>query len=239
VKYWLLIIAAVCLLTACQEKETKSVRIKDEIKISYSGIENAERLTHFIKQVEFHKKDKIRITHHTIEGDPIYEVVMYDGTIFKYKFDNSEDEFGVKDIRTTSCQTFYVDENDVQMSGYLDQCDDGRRIELFTLHYDSSREDRFDFALKYGPSLGNVIDTNKTPTDNKEKNIVFKNLVFADFLNQEYEQGACTNSKMKYDLTVWMNGGNRHFKWSDCDKGEDAEDFTKVAETIIQVYENQ
>ncbi|MDR7071515.1 hypothetical protein J2X07_000490 [Fictibacillus barbaricus] len=196
-----------------------------------------ERLTHFIKQIEVRKKDKIRISHHTIEGDPIYEEVKYNGKIFNYKFDNSEDDFGVKDIRTTSCQTFHVDENDVQMSGYLDQCDDGQRIELFTLHYDSSSEDRFDFALKYGPNLENAIDTNKTPMDNKEKNTVFKNLVYADFLNQKYEQGVCTNSKMKYDLTVWMNGGKRHFNWSDCDKGEDV--FTEVAETIIQVYENQ
>ncbi|WNB91095.1 DUF4362 domain-containing protein [Bacillus sp. NEB1478] len=237
-RYWVLLFVTICFLSACQ-KEDQVVSTKNEIKMGNSRIENGERLYHFSKSSADHQSDKIRITQYTKEGDPIYQDINYDGKTYKYKLDTTEDKFGVGEIRKTSCQMFHMEEKNNEMTAVLEQCGDALQIELFTLQYDSSKEGRFDFALKYGANLENVIDTNNAPMENKDKNIVLKNLVFINYQIREYEQDTCTTSKMKYDLTVWINEGKKHYKWSDCDKEEDAKDFTELAETIIQVYKNQ
>jgi hypothetical protein len=248
-KKWLFLITAVFLLAACQvEKEravnksneiVKNETKNNEIKISYRSIKNGERIYDFTKKVIKHQKDQIRITQNTIEGDPIYQDIEYDGKDFQYTLDTREDDYGTKEVITKTCSKFRVEEKNTEATAILDQCENGQTIELYTLEYNSALEDRFDFALKYGENLEKVIDTNRTPMENKEKNIVFKNLVYINFLRMKFVNEPCSDSKMKYDLTVWLNGGKEHFKWSDCDKGKDAENLNGVAQTIIKVYETQ
>jgi hypothetical protein len=43
------------------------------------------------------------------------------------------------------------------------------------------------------------------------------------------------SGNQNYDLTVWINGGEHHYRWSDCDTSKAGEQMTKVAETIFQV----
>lgn len=55
---------------------------------------NAEKLEKFIDNVKSGKKDKIRITTYTIEGDAITTDLEYTGKKIIYVFDNSRDHFG-------------------------------------------------------------------------------------------------------------------------------------------------
>jgi hypothetical protein len=239
-KKWFLTMTAILILAACSNEKTQQqnkIDPADEVTIYYGGIENAERLMTFTKRVGQHKRDEMRITQLTKEGDPIYQDVRFDGKKYQYTHDNREDTYGNKEVTKDTCKGYKLIETNTHSTAILEKCKSDRTIELFDLKYDSSKEDRFDFALKYGENLEKEIDTNKTPLKNKEKNIVYKNLVYIDYLQGKSIEESCADSKMKYELTVWINGGKKHYKWNQCDSGEDAKDLTGVADTIMKVFE--
>lgn len=238
-------LSAVLCLAACSQEEPQQTKKADkvnsgEIIISYSGIENADRFHEFTKRIAKHEKDEIRIMQRTIEGDPIYQNVRFDGQDYQYTHDNREDAYGTKEVTKDKCKDFRVIETNTETTALLEKCEDrGGSIELFYLRYDTLKENRFDFAFKYGENLEKMIDTNKTELPNKEKNIVFKNLIYIDFLKDKKLKKSCPDSNIQYDLTVWINGGKRHYKWFACDSGKDAKDLTGVADTIIKVLEHK
>jgi len=65
---------------------------------------NMEKWHRFLKNVEQNKEDKVRITQYTIEGDPIFYELVFDGKVIHYTYDNSMDAYGSDSGRpSTSC----------------------------------------------------------------------------------------------------------------------------------------
>ena len=97
----ILILASIILLsmlTACQS-------VKDsDIEFSQAGeiTSNLNKLEKFIQNVENGNEDKIRIVRKTIEGDPIFDTLDYNGENIKYTYDNSQDKFGGSDKGETN-----------------------------------------------------------------------------------------------------------------------------------------
>ncbi|RZT23787.1 DUF4362 domain-containing protein [Fictibacillus sp. BK138] len=243
-KNWIMVIASLVCLAACsQDTGTQTDKVEnhvDEVVIGHNAIENADRFQAFSKRVSQKQKDEIRIMQRTIEGDPIYQDVRFDGKKYEYTHDSREDAYGSKEVTKDTCKEFRVIETNTETTALLEKCDN--RIEgitLFNLSYDTAKEDRVDFLLKYGENLEKVIDTNKVKLANKEKNIVFKNMIYMNLFKDKKLENSCSNSNMQYDLTVWVNQGKKNYKWLDCDSGKDAKDLTGLAETIIGVFEHK
>jgi Domain of unknown function (DUF4362) len=244
-KKWIVAIASLVCLTACSQdtgpQTDKAEKDRaDEVVIGHNAIENADRFHAFSKRVSQKQKDEIRIMQRTIEGDPIYQHVRFDGKEFEYTHDSREDAYGSKEVTRDTCGNFRVIETNTETTALLEKCENRiDSITLFTLSYDAAKEDRFDFLLKYGENLEKVIDTNIVELANKEKNIVFKNMIYINLFKDKKLEKTCSDSNMQYDLTVWINEGKRHYKWYDCDTGKDAQDLTGLAETIIGVFEHR
>ncbi|OOE12670.1 DUF4362 domain-containing protein [Fictibacillus arsenicus] len=243
-KRWIMVIASLVCLAACsQDTEPQTDKAEnhvDEVVIGHNAIENADRFQAFSKRVSQKQKDEIRIMQRTIEGDPIYQDVRFDGKKYEYTHDNREDAYGSKEVTKDSCKDFRVIETNTETTAFLEKCENRiDSITLFTLSYNAAKEDRFDFLLKYGENLEKVIDTNKVELPNKEKNIVFKNMIYINLFKDKKLEKSCSESNMQYELTVWINQGKENYNWYDCDTGKDAKDLSGLAETIIGVYEHR
>jgi Domain of unknown function (DUF4362) len=244
-KRWIMAIASLVCLAACsQDTGPQTDRAEkehaDEVVIGHNAIENADRFQAFSKRVSQQQKDEIRIMQRTIEGDPIYQNVRFNGKEYEYTHDSREDAYGSKEVTRDTCGDFRVIETNTETTALLEKCENRiDSITLFTLSYDTAKEDRFDFLLKYGENLEMVIDTNKVELANKEKNIVFKNMIYINLFKDKKLEQSCSDSNMQYDLTVWINEGKRHYKWYGCDTGKDAKELTGLAETIIGVFEHR
>lgn len=86
---------------------------------------NMEKWHQFIKNIETNREDEIRITQYTIEGDPIFFELVFDGQTIKYTYDNSLDAFGSNQKRpTTNCKGIGTESNDQGREYYvLTDCD--------------------------------------------------------------------------------------------------------------------
>lgn len=244
-KRWVMAIASLVCLAACSQDtgpqaDQAEKDHTDQVVIGHNAIENADRFHAFSKRLSHQQKDEIRIIQRTIEGDPIYKNIRYDGKKYEYTHDNREDAYGSKEVTTDTCGDFRVIETNTETTALLEKCENRiDSITLFTLSYDTANEDRFDFLLKYGEDLEKIFDTNKIELPNKEKNIVFKNMIYINLYKDKKLEKSCSNSNFKYDLTVWVNEGKKHYKWYDCDTGKDAKDLTGLAETIVGVFEHR
>lgn len=80
----------------------------------HGKISNLDKFDNFIKHIRSGDKDKIRITSYTIEGDPIFYNLSYDGNQIQYNYDNSQDAFGGSDkgVQSTSCSS--IEKKDVE-----------------------------------------------------------------------------------------------------------------------------
>ncbi|UOF92477.1 DUF4362 domain-containing protein [Fodinisporobacter ferrooxydans] len=74
----------------------------------HGKIINFSKFEKFLSNVTSNKKDKIRITAYTTEGDPIFYELNFNGKTVDYTFDNSRDGFNGlnKGKESTSCQGF-------------------------------------------------------------------------------------------------------------------------------------
>lgn len=72
------------------------------------------------------------------------------------------------------------------------------------------------------------------------KQEVYKKLVFANYL-PEKDLGTTCGSKesMNYFLKVYINGGQREYRWSACNQRDADVKFTEIAEYIIQQSEKE
>lgn len=66
---------------------------------------NYDKWQAFLNNLVSKTNSKVRITSYTIEGDPIFYELTYDGTLIHYTFDNSMDKFS-SDVgrQSTSCE---------------------------------------------------------------------------------------------------------------------------------------
>ena len=96
----LLFSLVVLILNGCSNADaydsTEAIK-RGDITFSPKGVHNLDRFEQFLNNVSAKKEDTVRVTSYTIEGDPIFEDLQYDGEKIQYSYDNSNDAFGGED----------------------------------------------------------------------------------------------------------------------------------------------
>lgn len=80
------------------------------------------------------KKDKIRIVNYTIEGDPIFTHLNYDGNSIKIGIDNSKDKFGGNRLFNTKIKCNELVKEVGHLTEYrLENCDNNSSTQSYHL----------------------------------------------------------------------------------------------------------
>ena len=262
--FFVFITVLFALITGCQldkansDDHTKSEEIekptKNEVIESHGGLENLERLDLFVKNTQSGNKDKVRLTRYTIEGDPIFQDLEYDGSQLAIKIDTTKDKFGQGEIRTYVCKGIQKQESNTETKYIIEECPD--LSDLLTISHDVDQQDYFAFKLKYGVGLKNKIDTknqeiikdlkNGNTTvigdfqfSKEEMNKIYKLMILSNYLGEKNLSKKCNKQTYEsYELNVWINGGERHFEWSECDKSADGKEMTQLVHDILEILKN-
>lgn len=104
-KKLMLSICALLLLVGCTSEKTFKPKETDIINSRVDGVKNYDRFLTFNENVEKGEKDKIRIVHYTLEGDPILSTLIFSGKTITYTYDATEDEYGAGEMLTTKCKS--------------------------------------------------------------------------------------------------------------------------------------
>lgn len=119
-------------------------------------VQNLGRLDAFVNE----KEGTQRLIRYTIEGDPMYYDITRKNGRIELRLDSTMDEYGSGTVQIFDCGRMNRGETETQIRYVLTGCAGEREeVELLTIHFDVSRQDRFDFVLKYGPGLKNEIHT--------------------------------------------------------------------------------
>lgn len=125
-------VSLLMLLTACgtnpsktEKQGTSETNLPEDNQIidKHGDVKNLKRLDDFVQNVNEGKGDEIKITHYTIEGDPIYDTVTYDGKQLTITNDNTEDKFGSPEITTYTCKNIIKDESATELNYMLMDCE--------------------------------------------------------------------------------------------------------------------
>lgn len=215
-------------------------------------VKNRELLDAFIDRSEGSQ----RLIRYTIEGDPIYHDLTYKNGRVELRVDTSEDKFGQGEVRTYTCGKITREETDTFISYKLTGCSgEPKDMELLQIPFDVSKQDRFEFVLKYGPNLTNEINTldykllkdlgndqmvavSDFSISEQERQQVYRELVLAGYLNEKKLSSACKEPNAdSYDLKVYINSGERHFQWKSCDTGPDGKQMTAAVKEMIRILQ--
>lgn len=229
----------------------------NEIINMHGNVKNLYRLDLFVENVAAKRSDEIKITHYTIEGDPIYDEVTFDGKQLTITNDNSEDKFGSGEIFTYTCEKMAKNESETKLEYWLMDCEapDGNsgNHPIVSIHYNLAEQDYFAFRLEFGVDRKNVIDTKNLEIvkdlqngemasvmdfqfSESEMQQIYKILVLGGYLGEKKVSTQCKEKPLySYKLKVWINQGERDIEWNRCDNSEDGKQMTKVAEDIIVI----
>lgn len=76
-----------------------------DVVVLHGGMRNGDKWNTFMENVEKKQQDQIRVTMYTIEGGPIIQELIYDGTAIQSTYDNSRDAYGSKEgMKTDTCK---------------------------------------------------------------------------------------------------------------------------------------
>lgn len=76
-----------------------------DVVVLHGGIRNEDKWDTFMKNVKKKQQDQVRVTMYTIEGGPIIQELIYDGTAIQSTYDNSRDAYGSKQgMKTDTCK---------------------------------------------------------------------------------------------------------------------------------------
>ncbi|SDD08742.1 protein of unknown function [Paenibacillus sp. CF095] len=76
-----------------------------DVVVLHGGMRNGDKWNTFMKNVENKQQDQVRVTMYTIEGGPIIQELIYDGTAIQSTYDNSRDAYGSKEgMKTDTCK---------------------------------------------------------------------------------------------------------------------------------------
>ncbi|ETI70757.1 DUF4362 domain-containing protein [Neobacillus vireti] len=223
----------------------------NEVKEIHGMMENIERLNLFVDNAQTGKDDKIRLTRYTIEGDPIFHDLAYHDSKLTVKIDTTEDKFGQGEISTYVCKGIRKHESETETKFILEECPDV--TDLLTIFHDVDKEDYFSFELKYGVGKKNVINTKEQKLikdlqngetvavsdfqfSKKEMNAIYKLMIFSNYLGEKKLSKECNQKPYEgYDMHVWINSGERHFEWSECDKSYDGQEMSELVANILEI----
>ncbi|WHY66813.1 DUF4362 domain-containing protein [Neobacillus sp. SuZ13] len=117
------------LLIGCQQSDNpkKPYRSEEAIKNgdivnAHGKISNLEKFNLFIEHVNKGVKDKVRITSYTIEGDPIFYNLDYNGKEIKYTYDASQDSYGASGKQSATCSDIVSSNNENGVEYHLSKC---------------------------------------------------------------------------------------------------------------------
>jgi Domain of unknown function (DUF4362) len=114
------------LVTSCQTNETEQVtqgNVPEDVVDIRQQMTNLERFYTFVENVNQMKQDQIKVVRYTIEGDPIYHTLAYDGKVIQSTIDTTQDKFGSGKITTNACKSIAVVETEESTDYTLSECD--------------------------------------------------------------------------------------------------------------------
>ncbi|MFJ8260674.1 DUF4362 domain-containing protein [Rummeliibacillus sp. NPDC094406] len=119
----------------------EAIKRGDVVQTSIS-VNNFDRFINFFSNYNDEKADKIRITGYTIEGDPIFTDLNYDGKKILYTEDNSNDAYGAKEIIKDVCNKIIEEKKEQRTIWYsLSSCSKDKSYLLISI-------DQNDFQYK-------------------------------------------------------------------------------------------
>lgn len=228
--------------------------LTDEVVDIHGQVENIGRLDTFVANVQSKTMDEIRLTRYTIEGDPIYYDLLFDGAELTLTIDTSEDKFGKPSVTTYKCGNLSKLETNTETKYSIENCPDGETGELLEIRHDVEKEDYFAFQLKYGEneintktaewtrvlSKDEVMTTSDFHLPTETLNTIYKDMILATYLQPKTLSNSCKEKTFeRYELNVWINSGTRNFLWTSCDQSEDDREMTALAKNIIEIVETK
>jgi hypothetical protein len=117
------LIFTVLLLSACSYDLEKSIEQGDVVNV-HGQIYNYVVFETFLENVNKKEPDEIRIVNYTVEGDPIFYDMKYDGSSINLQIDNSKDKYrgnGSSKIKA-KCNEI-VTEEEASIYYALENCD--------------------------------------------------------------------------------------------------------------------
>lgn len=97
-----------------------------DIVYLFGEISNLEKFENFIQNIHAETGDEIRITLYTIEGDPTFYNLHFDGKSIHYAYDPSQDRFGDfgADVQSTACSNLVSEIVEDGIEYHLEGCHD-------------------------------------------------------------------------------------------------------------------
>lgn len=128
-----LVAVSLLTLTGCGISYPSEEAIKNGDIVMTPERANIDRFEIFLKKVDAQKKDTIRMTNYTTEGDAIIEDITFDGKEFEYSLDSSRDEYGSEtdDRNKEVCQNLKEQVENGQSIFTLTDCEEGTDHEIF------------------------------------------------------------------------------------------------------------
>lgn len=106
----------------------------EDIVVKNDTIENHERFTRFLNNVENKTDDRIKIIRYTTEGVPIFQQMEYDGEMIQTIHDSSQDEYGSGKIEKTVCSNIEMVEDNEYTFYILKGCENNKGYELLNIN---------------------------------------------------------------------------------------------------------
>ncbi|MEK5448900.1 DUF4362 domain-containing protein [Paenibacillus sp. FSL R7-0331] len=256
---WLLaaMVLAGCFLTENAKGKLSHKINEQQDVVYYNGTDllNLNKLDEFLER----KAGSQRIIQYTIEGDPLFMELRYEGDKLSIIYDNTEDAFGSKEISRYTCSALERKEGSTELKYTLTGCEgEYPEAELLQVHYGLSEQADFGFVLQYGVNRRNEINTleQRLVKDLQDGRTVeaadfrlphaklqsiYRELVLAGYMQDKTLTEACNiKPAVTYALLVMMNGSEHNFAWSECDQSADGKVMTALAHSIIiEVQESE
>lgn len=97
--------------------DSKQAEKNGDIVQTLGGVVHMDTWQAFIENVEHKQADSVQIVGYTIEGDPIFNNLSYDGTDFHYYYDGTYDKFGSFGKESSTCQKLVTEPMETRMGG--------------------------------------------------------------------------------------------------------------------------
>ncbi|QHT62584.1 DUF4362 domain-containing protein [Paenibacillus lycopersici] len=114
--------------------DSKQAAANGDIVNLIGRIENPATWERFMQNVKSGGSDAVQVVHYTIEGDPIFDDLSFDGRTIAHRFDNTHDAYGSPAKRLEYCQSIEEMKTEKGTVYTLAACgEDGKRSETFQL----------------------------------------------------------------------------------------------------------